>query len=157
MKIHFGERGTEPIPSATQLLLRQVISAGLKHHPQYRNLSCSLAITFVTPAEMRELNATYRGKDTPTDVLSFPNTMPNPIIPGNRRMKPKLNLGSIIICTQVAQSQAVEYNHSLERELAFLTAHGFLHLIGYDHTTDEDERTMIALQKQILKYVGATR
>lgn len=157
MKIHFGERGTEPLPSATQLQLRQVVSAGLKHHPQYRKLNCSLAITFVTAAEMRELNSKYRGKETPTDVLSFPNTMQNPIIPGSRRAKPSLTLGSIIICPEVAQSQAQEYNHSLERELAFLAAHGFLHLIGYDHTTDEDERTMIALQKQILEYVGVLR
>ena len=157
MKIHFAERDTEPLPPATQLLLRQTISAGLKHHPQYSKLNCSLSITFVTAAEMRELNAEYRDKDTTTDVLSFPNAMQNPIIPGNRRTKPSIALGSIIICTEVAQAQAQEYNHSLERELAFLTAHGFLHLIGYDHATDEDEREMIAMQKQILEYVGVPR
>jgi probable rRNA maturation factor len=69
--------------------------------------------------------------------------------------QPAINLGDIIICTDVAQAQAAEYGHSLERELAFLTAHGLLHLIGYDHNTPQAEAEMIAMQKEILAWVGA--
>ena len=177
MTINFESRETEPLLPGMQLLLRQVVSTGLRMHSQYRKLHCTINITFVTLAEMQELNSQYRGKNTPTDVLSFPNVMQKPIAPGsvipnassthiwNRvpihprkwRAKPSLSLGSIIICPDVAQAQADEYGHSLERELAFLTAHGFLHLIGYDHATSKDEAAMIAMQEKILTYVGVPR
>ena len=64
------------------------------------------------------------------------------------------HLGDIIICIDIAMAQAYEYGHCVERELAFLAAHGFLHLIGYDHECAEDEAVMIAMQKKILSYIG---
>jgi len=144
MKLHIGERGVAPLPIPTQTLLKQVVSSALRLHQKYRVINCEINLTFVTETEVTELNKQYRNKDTSTDVLSFPST----------GTIPTQNLGDIVICLQVAENQALEYGHSLERELAFLTAHGFLHLIGYDHMTIEEEETMLAMQKQILSRVG---
>ncbi|MCL1786572.1 MAG: rRNA maturation RNase YbeY [Defluviitaleaceae bacterium] len=159
MKIFWNECDMAP---PTQTLLKQVVSAGLKKHPVYHKTDCEVNISFVTPAEMADLNQAYRGKNTPTDVLSFPNdgAQAMPAGPTGRPKRhspsqPAINLGDIIICTDVAQAQAAEYGHSLERELAFLTAHGLLHLIGYDHHTPQAEAEMIAMQKEILAWVGA--
>lgn len=66
-------------------------------------------------------------------------------------------LGDIIICTDVAAEQAEQYGHSFERELGFLALHGFLHLLGYDHMTEEDEKVMFGRQKDILNQFGLTR
>jgi len=159
MKIYWGEREVPPLPAHTQTLLKQVISSGLRFHPKYKNIHCEISISFVTPAEIAQLNKQYRNKDTPTDVLSFPNIGATPI-PASRksnRNRPALNLGDIVICTAVAKSQAQAYGHSLERELAFLTAHGFLHLIGYDHNTPQEEEAMITMQKELLDRVGIVR
>jgi len=147
MKLHIGERGTVPLPAPVQTLLKQVISSALRlHRGQFNPVNCEINLTFVTETEITELNKQYRNKGAPTDVLSFPsmNTA-------------SANLGDIVICLQVAEEQAQEYGHSLERELAFLTAHGFLHLIGYDHTTPEEEEPMLAMQKQIMSRVGVER
>jgi len=159
MKIHWGQHGVEPLPVSFLTLLKQVISSGLRLHRRYKNIDCEFDITFVTAAEMGRLNKLYRSKDTPTDVLSFPNAdaVPIPAPRKTSRSKQVLSLGDIVICLEVAESQAREYAHSLERELAFLTAHGFLHLIGYDHNTPEDEKAMIQTQKEILARVGIGR
>jgi len=137
MKVYFQD-GETP-----QVLMKQVISAGQRF---CKLKNCEVSISFVPPHEIQQLNRQYRGMDKPTDVLSFP-------VADTR----STNLGDIIICHQVAAAQAQEYGHSLERELAFLTAHGFLHLVGYDHLTPQDEAEMIAAQKAILDRVGATR
>ena len=68
-----------------------------------------------------------------------------------------VNIGDIVICLERAKEQAKEYGHSLKRELAFLSLHGLLHLLGYDHIEPEDEKQMIALQKEILDQAGITR
>jgi len=156
MRIHFGEHETAPIPVPMQTVLKQVISAGLKKHPEYAKINCEINLTFVTQEEIRRLNSCYRSKDTPTDVLSFPNQGAKPLATG-RRSKPTLHLGDIVICLEIAESQAREYGHSLERELAFLTAHGLLHLLGYDHNTPQEESRMIDAQKEILARVGVCR
>ena len=155
MRVYWNEEGPPP---ATQLLLRQVISAGLRKHPQYKNIHCEINMTFADAKEMARLNREYRGKDGPTDVLSFPSTGVKPAAaqgrPRRRPAKPTLNLGDIVICPQVAAAQAAQYGHSPDRELAFLTAHGLLHLLGYDHITPEAEADMIAMQKEILDWLG---
>jgi len=150
MKIHFNENA--PLPNGMQTILRQVVSAGLKMHPEYRKLSCELNLSIVTAQEITALNNDYRNKNTPTDVLSFPsNAIP---LPQGKHKKPVLHLGDIAICLSVATAQAQEYGHTPERELAFLTAHGLLHLLGYDHETPQEEAQMIAMQKRILEWVG---
>lgn len=100
--------------------------------------SCS--IIFVSDEEIKDLNNRYRNINNKTDVLSFPN-----------EDKTDKTLGDIFISLNVAKTQAKEYKHSLNREIAFLAVHGYLHLIGYDHNTKEEEKEMIELQEQILK------
>ena len=159
MKVHYSERDTKSLPPHLQTTLKQTISTALK---LYGQPNCEVNLTIVTPAEITKLNNQYRNKNEPTDVLSFPGITSGhkPLISARRRLagtKPARHLGDIVICLEVAQNQANEYAHSLERELAFLTAHGLLHLIGYDHNTPGEEAAMIEAQKQILAGVGINR
>ena len=117
-----------------------------------------MSLSFVSKEEIREINRDYRGKDTPTDVISFAlnDEMEDEIdIVG---LEDEINsLGDVIICVDIAKEQAEEYNHSFDREIGFLAVHGFLHLLGYDHMTEEDEKEMFAKQDAILEKFGLTR
>ena len=104
-----------------------------------------LSVTFVDKDEIQNINKMYRDKDKVTDVISFALEEDEPEIDMNELDIPRV-LGDIIICTDVAHEQAENYGHSFERELGFLALHGFLHLLGYDHMTDEDEKEMFGRQ-----------
>ena len=115
------------------------------------NVSFNLII--VDNAYIHELNKTYRNIDRETDVITFALEDEDTIIvPGNERI-----LGDIYISIDKARSQAVEYGHSLLRELSFLAVHGFYHLLGYDHMTPEDEKIMFAKQEEVLDNYGIRR
>lgn len=113
-----------------------------------------LSVTFVDKEEIQEINKMYRDKDEITDVISFALEEDEPEITGLDM--PRV-LGDIIICTDVAKEQADNYGHSFERELGFLALHGFLHLLGYDHMNEQDEKEMFGRQEQILNAYGLTR
>jgi probable rRNA maturation factor len=117
-----------------------------------------VSITYVTNEKIQEINRDYRDKDAPTDVISFAMEELGEgeveLIGGGDM--PRI-LGDIIISVPRAEEQAQEYGHSFERELGFLAVHGFLHLMGYDHMTEEDEKEMFTLQKEILDEYGLTR
>ena len=113
-----------------------------------------LSISFVDEEEIQAINRDYRDKDNVTDVISFSLEEDEPEIEGLDM--PRV-LGDIIICLEVAKEQAESYNHSLSRELGFLALHGFLHLLGYDHMTEEDEKEMFSRQDEILNEFGLTR
>lgn len=113
-----------------------------------------LSVTFVDKSEIQAINRDYRQKDKVTDVISFAFEEEEDIFEG---MDVPRILGDIIICTDVAEEQARQYQHSFERELGFLALHGFLHLLGYDHMTEEDEKEMFGRQKLILNEFGLTR
>ena len=113
-----------------------------------------LSVTFVDKDEIQEINKNYRDKDKVTDVISFALEEDEPDIIG---LDIPRVLGDIIICTDVAKEQAESYGHSFERELGFLALHGFLHLLGYDHMNEEDEKEMFGRQKEILNAYGLTR
>ena len=113
-----------------------------------------LSVTFVDKDEIQEINKNYRDKDKVTDVISFALEEDEPDIIG---LDIPRVLGDIIICTDVAKEQAESYNHSFERELGFLALHGFLHLLGYDHMNEEDEKVMFSRQDTILNAYGLTR
>lgn len=115
-----------------------------------------LSVTFVDKDEIQNINKMYRDKDKVTDVISFALEEDEPEIDMNELDIPRV-LGDIIICTDVAHEQAENYGHSYERELGFLALHGFLHLLGYDHMTDEDEKEMFGRQDAILNAYGLTR
>lgn len=113
-----------------------------------------LSVSFVNKEEIQAINRDYRQKDKVTDVISFAFEEDEPIIEGVDM--PRV-LGDIIICAEVAAEQAQAYNHSFERELGFLALHGFLHLLGYDHMTEADEKEMFQRQDDILNKYGLTR
>ena len=138
LKVYWDERGINPLPAHYRTMLKQVIRAAIG-----RNRGCEISISFVSCDEMHKLNKEYRSKDAPTDVLSFISVK-----------SPHIVMGDIVICVIIAEKQAEEYGHSIERELAFLTAHGVLHLMGFDHQLPGDEKAMIKAQKEILTKVG---
>ena len=105
-----------------------------------------LAVRIVDEAESRELNRTYRGKDRPTNVLSFP--MPAP--PG----VPVQSLGDLVICAPLVAREAQEQGKSLEAHWAHLVVHGVLHLLGHDHERPEAAEAMEALEVRILAGLG---
>lgn len=97
-----------------------------------------VSLTLTDNMTMQQLNHQYRDMDRPTDVLSFPQDMENNL------------LGDIIISVEKADKQAEEKKHSLQYELVLLATHGFLHLLGYDHAEEEDEKQMFGLQQELL-------
>ena len=122
----------------------------------------------ITDSEgIRQLNRDYRGIDSPTDVLSFPNIdfeRPSDFtVPDERKADytdpetGELLLGDIILNADRIFSQAEEFGHSVKREMAFLTAHSCLHLCGYDHMTPDEEKDMFYRQENILDRLGITR
>ncbi|ANF48173.1 MULTISPECIES: rRNA maturation RNase YbeY [Priestia] len=125
----------------------------------YENLQedAEVSVTFVDNDRIQEINHQYRHKNQPTDVISFALEEM-----GEDEMQiigdelPRV-LGDIVISIPKAHEQAEEYNHSFMRELGFLTVHGFLHLLGYDHETSEDEKEMFTRQKDILEQYGLSR
>lgn len=116
-----------------------------------------LSVTFVNNDEIQEINRIYRGKDQPTDVISFAmEELGEGEIAIVGDDLPTI-LGDIIISIPRAQEQAEEYSHSFMRELGFLSVHGFLHLLGYDHIEKEDEVIMFSKQKELLEEYGLHR
>ncbi len=109
-------------------------------------------IIIVDKNTIQKLNREYRNKDSVTDVISFALEDDNTFIKTDLRV-----LGDIYICLDRAKEQASEYGHSLLRELSFLSVHGLLHLLGYDHQTKEDENVMFGLQELILNEYGIKR
>ena len=104
---------------------------------------------------IHQLNKQYRGIDRPTDVLSFAlNESEEPEIEDG----PDVNvLGDLIISVERAQEQAADYGHSVRREVAFLTVHGMLHLLGYDHMEEADRLEMEAEQRFVMEKLGIPR
>jgi len=134
-----------------------------------------VALSFVDDEAIHQLNKEYRGMDKPTDVLSFAMSEmgEDELEIDFGELEEDTNeededgaeddvqliepLGDIIISVPRAVAQAEEYGHSVEREIGFLFVHGFLHLLGYDHETEEDETVMFAKQEQVLEKAGLTR
>ena len=137
-------------------------------------LSGIVTLTLTDDEGIRELNRQFRGLDKPTDVLSFS------MLEGEEAdikyedeyevvesedgeevgasADPFADmLGDVVISVPRAEAQAEEYGHSFERELGFLFVHGFLHLLGYDHESEEQEREMFAKQEEVLKIAGLSR
>ncbi|WP_430459935.1 rRNA maturation RNase YbeY [Thalassolituus sp. LLYu03] len=105
-----------------------------------------LTIRLVAEEESHELNFEYRGKDKPTNVLSFPFEAPPEV--------PIELLGDLIICAQVVQQEAVEQGKTDEAHWAHMVVHGCLHLLGYDHINDDEAEVMESLERDILAKLG---
>lgn len=107
---------------------------------------CELSIRLVSEAESAELNGTYRARNTPTNVLSFPFESPIPLTP---RL-----LGDLVLCVAVVEREAAEQSKKVEAHWAHLLVHGCLHLLGYDHLEDDEAERMEALEVRILQQLG---
>lgn len=134
-------------------LIKKVIAESLRY--ENVNNNAEISVTIVDNEEIREINNKFRNIDRATDVLSFP------LIDYEIEKLPddgsKIYLGDIIISIERAEEQALEYGHSLDREIGFLTAHSMLHLLGYDHMVPEEEKVMFAKQEEILNNLGLKR
>ena len=146
----------------TQLLER--VSSRALAEEGWVDAEVSLVLT--DDEEIRELNRDYRGVDSPTDVLSFPLIIANQVgVVLQPNQFPRrdgvhcepIALGDVVISLERPRAQAEEYGHSLSRELAFLTVHGILHLLGYDHETEALARTMRAKEEAILTSLDLRR
>lgn len=154
MIVYFeNEQALLPVTYKLKMLVRRAIEATLDFE-QYGN-TCEVSVTFTDDASIHELNKKFRGVDRPTDVLSFPlfdyeGESEEPPVDELMGM-----LGDVVLSLETAARQAEEYGHSFEREVAFLTVHSMLHLLGYDHETGEaDEADMRQRQREIMERLG---
>ena len=113
---------------------------------KYEKSKMFFNIIFVTNDRIQQINNDYRGINKVTDVITFA-LMENQ---NEIFMDAEFELGDVFICIDRAIAQANDYGHSIEREMGFLAVHGYLHLIGYDHMTDSDEKIMFAKQEEML-------
>lgn len=153
---------TLKVPKKTREEMKRVMEECLKYLNQTEPTEINIA--FVTPEEIREVNKNQRGKDVPTDVLSFPsiNVKVGEIIDlTNMDHKFNINpendafsLGDMLLCIDVAKAQAKEFKHSLETELVRLSLHSILHCLGYDHIKDEDYAVMHKVEMEVGKLCG---
>ncbi|MCG3089103.1 rRNA maturation RNase YbeY [Sporosarcina cyprini] len=132
----------------------------LNHAAEMEQLSGhpEVSVTFMDDESIREVNAEYRGKDTPTDVISFAlEEMGEGEVAIVAQDDMPVVLGDIVISVETAKRQAAEYGHDETREIGFLALHGFLHLLGYDHLNEAEEKVMFGRQKEILSSFGLER
>jgi len=139
---------------ALRTLVRRAVLSTLEYEGFDRD--CEVSVTFTDNEGIRELNREYREKDTATDVLSFP------MYDFRAGDEPPLGfpceLGDIVLSLERADSQSVEFGHSFKREVAFLSVHSTLHLLGYDHElSEEDDADMRRRQKEIMDILRITR
>ncbi|MFB5083509.1 rRNA maturation RNase YbeY [Symbiobacterium thermophilum] len=136
-------------------LIRRVAERALELAGAGLGSNVSVSVTLVDDETITDLNRDHRGLASPTDVLSFSQLEGEDM--GDLPEGEPVPLGDIVISLERCLSQAAEYGHSFERELGFLTAHGMLHLMGWDHQTPEDEARMMAKTEEILAGLGLSR
>ncbi len=154
LKIYYENDQTAiPVTYHLKMLVRAAVEATLDYE-QYGN-PVEVSVSFTDNNGIRDLNRRFRNIDKSTDVLSFPL-----FEYGENNEEPPVDelvgmLGDIVISLEQAKLQASEFGHSFEREVAFLTVHSMLHLLGYDHETGvEDEAEMRQKQSEILRGMG---
>ena len=139
-------------------IINKIISIALEK--EAISIPVELSIVLMNNKGIKELNSQYRDKDQPTDVLSFPmydREEVKIVINTNYSGLNEVLLGDIIISMEKAYEQAQYYGHEFEREIGYLTAHGVLHLLGYDHMNAIDKNKMRSKEEQILSALGLTR
>jgi len=135
IKVHFFNK-TKEDTKLQEKLIRSIFS-NLDRKETFN-------VIFMNNEQITEINLMYREIDKATDVISFPD-------------KEDDYIGDIFISLERANEQALEYGHSYEREVGFLAVHGYLHLLGYDHHNETDEKIMIEKQNEILKLAKLER
>lgn len=151
-KIYFeNNQEKEIISYGLKMLIRRSVEATLLY--EEIDDHCEVSVTFVDNEEIREINRKFRNIDRATDVLSFPLFDED----GMDAHVEELDcmLGDIVLSLERAREQSAEFGHSFEREVAFLTVHSVLHLLGYDHElSDEDDADMRRRQTEIVEKMG---
>ena len=151
---------TNSVPAEKIQLVKDV----LEFSGKYLELpeDTEMSVTLMNNEQIHEINLKYRGVDKATDVISFgieeddPDELPI-ILPDDVDFEEPKNIGDMMISMDKVKEQAEYLGHSEDRELGFLTVHGFLHLNGYDHMKAEDEKVMFKLQRDILDAYGLKR
>lgn len=138
-------------------VIKNVIKTSFKEEGLGEKFYINIILT--DPKKIKEINYEYRKIDKETDVLSFPMFEKKEIeeIIKNKNYEPKEVLGDIIISIEKVKTQAVEYGHSFERELAYMVVHGFYHLMGYDHMEENDKKQMREKEEIILNKLNILR
>ena len=143
MSIEVNNESTYDIDEAALQRLATYCLDAMRVHPY-----AEIALVLVDEAAMEQLHVQWMGEPGPTDVLSFPM---DELRPGNDDIiTPPGVLGDVVLCPQVAEVQAEGAGHSTMDELLYLTAHGILHLLGFDHAEPEEEKEMFSLQRDLI-------
>ncbi|MCS5720312.1 rRNA maturation RNase YbeY [Herbiconiux sp. CPCC 205763] len=143
MSIEINNESSVPVDETALLRLASYALDQMHVHPD-----AELAIVLVDEAAMEQLHVQWMDEPGPTDVLSFPM---DELRPGTEDAPtPAGLLGDVVLCPQVAESQAQTAGHSTLEELLLLTTHGILHLLGFDHAEPEEEKEMFGIQRDIL-------
>ncbi|MBC2884044.1 rRNA maturation RNase YbeY [Ochrobactrum sp. CM-21-5] len=137
------EAGSWPDETALERLVRQATEAAWSNL-RLKDADSELSVVFTDDASIRTLNAEWRGKDKPTNVLSFP------AFPVKAGAQPGPMLGDIVIARETVEREAKDEGKPLDNHLTHLVIHGFLHLLGYDHETDEEAEEMERREREIL-------
>lgn len=158
-EIYIEDACTNPsLDDAAKKLIINVVNVTL----EYEKIAepCFVSITSVDEEEIKELNLEHRGIDSVTDVLSFPVVNLIDASYGKNAgdyYEDKLILGDVVLCAKRAKEQSIDYGHSYERELGYLTCHSILHLIGYDHETDSEREVMRQKEEAVMELVKLKR
>lgn len=142
-EIFWDDRSGKQVEKSVYEYVQKAVKAAVSLFSDTFTKGYQVSVSFVDATEIKQLNCDYRGKDAVTDVLSFPLDETDP--------RGVSLFGDIVICCDRAKEQAEEYGHSFEREVAYLSVHSALHLMGYDHETESDRAEMRALEKEIMK------
>ena len=134
--------------------LRALVKRAVKKALEYEGFEriAEVSVTAVDGEEIKRLNAEWRGNDSVTDVLSFPSLDDEDEIVAFD--DEAIVLGDIVLCMTRCAEQAEEFGHSIEREVAYLTAHSTLHLLGYDHMAEDEDKEMTRRQGDIVSLLG---
>lgn len=138
-----------------QQVIQNVVNSAAKVVKLPKN--SEISILLVDNSYIKELNFIYRNQNRPTDVLSFAMNELAEDEPDYESLEDVNILGDIVVSLEKAVEQGEEYGHSISRELGYLVAHGMLHLIGYDHETEEETRGMRNLEEKIMQSVKLER
>lgn len=150
VKIRFSKKNVRRVNLSVPLVVTKAVQAALEYEDFHQ--PAQISVTFTDNEGIRELNRAYREKDTATDVLSFPQY---DFAAGETPLPDfRCELGDIVLSLERARVQAKEIGHGFKREIAFLTVHSVLHLLGYDHERSEaDDEEMCRRQREIVSTI----
>ena len=148
MTIYYNYEAKQKLYIPWMNIISDIVTGTLEYMKFKKEAEVSVSV--VDGEQIKELNRDFRNIDRVTDVLSFPIGDKNP-------ETGEIVLGDIVLCAEKVISQAQEFGHTRKRELAFLTCHSMLHLLGYDHIEEDDRIEMENLQRKILEKIGYTR